>query len=63
MWKRGSLHGIRVGDIDSFQQMNRAIELNQIRPIIDRSFPFDEAMAAYRHQASGNFIGKVVITV
>jgi NADPH:quinone reductase-like Zn-dependent oxidoreductase len=63
MWKRGSLHGIRVGDIDTFRQMNRAIEMNNIRPIIDRSFPFDEAMAAYHHQASGNFIGKVVITI
>ena len=63
MWKRGSVHGIRVGDIDAFQQMNRAIEMDNIRPIVDRSFPFDQAMAAYRHQASGNFIGKVAITI
>ena len=62
MWKRGSVHGILVGDIDTFRQMNRAVEMHDIRPIIDRSFPFDEAIAAYHHQASGNFIGKVVIT-
>jgi NADPH:quinone reductase-like Zn-dependent oxidoreductase len=63
MWKRGTVHGIRVGDLDTFRQMNRAIEMHGIRPIIDRSFPFDEAMAAYRHQASGEFIGKVAITI
>jgi NADPH:quinone reductase-like Zn-dependent oxidoreductase len=63
MWKRGNLHGIRVGDIDTFQRMNRAIEMNRLRPIIDASFPFDEARAAYRHQASGHFIGKVVIAI
>ncbi len=63
MWKRGSVHGIRVGDIDTFQQMNRAIEMHHIRPIVDRIFPLDEAMAAYRLQASGHFIGKVVITI
>jgi len=63
MWKRGSVHGIRVGDLDTFQQMNRAIGMHHIRPVVDRIFPFDEAMAAYHHQASGNFIGKVAITI
>jgi NADPH:quinone reductase-like Zn-dependent oxidoreductase len=62
MWKEGTLHGIRVGDVRQFEQMNRAIETNGIRPVIDRIFPFDEAVAAYHHQASGNFVGKVVIT-
>ena len=62
MWKQGHLHGIRVGDKEMFEQMNRAIETNAIRPIIDRVFPFDEALAAYRYQDSGTFIGKVVIT-
>jgi NADPH:quinone reductase-like Zn-dependent oxidoreductase len=61
MWKQGHLHGIRVGDKEMFVQMNRAIEANAIRPTIDRIFPFDEALAAYRHQDAGVFIGKVVI--
>ena len=63
MWKEGSLHGIKVGNRDAFEQMNRAIDVNQLRPIIDRLFPFDEAVAAYGHQASGAFIGKIVIHV
>jgi NADPH:quinone reductase-like Zn-dependent oxidoreductase len=61
MWKQGHLHGIRVGDKQMFEQMNRAIEANAIRPIVERIFPFDEALAAYRYQDAGRFIGKVVI--
>ncbi len=63
MWKEASLHGIRVGSTKMFEQMNRAIETNRIHPIIDRTFPFDEAVAAYRFQASGAFIGKIVIGI
>jgi NADPH:quinone reductase-like Zn-dependent oxidoreductase len=63
MPRSGSLHGIFVGDRDMFEQMNRAIEVNAIKPIVDKVFPFEEAPAAYRHHASGNFIGKVVIRV
>lgn len=63
MRKRGNLHGIWVGDRPVFEQMNRAIEARRIRPIVDRVFPFEEAVAAFRHQQSGHFIGKVVIRI
>ena len=63
MWKRGHLHGIRVGDTPMFLQMNRAIETNAIRPIVDRVFGSDDALEAYRYQDAGSFIGKVVIAI
>jgi NADPH:quinone reductase-like Zn-dependent oxidoreductase len=63
MPKRGNLHGIFVGDHAMFVEMNEAIEAHAIKPVIDRVFAFDDALAAYRHQASGNFVGKVVIKV
>lgn len=63
MYKAGSMHGIFVGDRPMFEEMNRAVAVNAIRPVVDRIFPFDEAVAAYRYHASGAFIGKVVITV
>jgi NADPH:quinone reductase-like Zn-dependent oxidoreductase len=63
MPRSGSLHGIFVGDREMFEQMNRAIEISAIKPIVDKIFPFDEAPAAYRHHASGKFIGKVVIRI
>ena len=59
----GSLHGIFVGDREMFEEMNRALAVNRIRPVVDRVFPFESAPAAYRYQASGAFVGKIVITV
>jgi NADPH:quinone reductase-like Zn-dependent oxidoreductase len=61
MYKAGSLHGIFVGDREMFEEMNRAIAVNQLKPVIDRVFPFEEAKQAFAHHASGQFIGKVVI--
>ena len=63
MMTGGSLHGIFVGDRDMFEEMNRAISVNSIKPVIDRVFPFDAAPEAYRHHASGAFVGKIVIAV
>ncbi len=63
MPKYGSLHGIFVGDKRMFELMNRAIEVNGIKPVVDTVFPFSETPAAYQLQASGKFMGKVVITI
>jgi NADPH:quinone reductase-like Zn-dependent oxidoreductase len=63
MGKKGSLHGVLVGDRDMFESMNRAIDTNGIKPLVDRTFPFDEAVAAFEHHASGDFMGKVVISL
>ena len=61
MYKAGNLHGIFVGDREMFEEMNRAIAVNQVTPVIDRVFAFEEAKQAFAHHASGQFIGKVVI--
>jgi NADPH:quinone reductase-like Zn-dependent oxidoreductase len=44
-----------------FEGMNRAIEANGLKPVIDRVFPFAEAKAAYRHLKSQSHFGKIVI--
>ena len=55
------LQGIYVGSRRMFQDMNRAIAHHDIRPVIDRTFAFDDAKAAYHAmQAAGHF-GKLVI--
>ncbi|MDB5405796.1 MAG: hypothetical protein JWL84_708 [Rhodospirillales bacterium] len=61
MRKRASLHGIFVGDRAMFEQMLVAIKVTRIKPIVDRVFAFEESVAAFAYQASGAFIGKVVI--
>jgi NADPH:quinone reductase-like Zn-dependent oxidoreductase len=42
--------------------MNRAITVNGLKPVIDRVFSFEEALAAYRYYEEGRNFGKVVIT-
>jgi NADPH:quinone reductase-like Zn-dependent oxidoreductase len=44
-----------------FKAMNRAIAVNQLKPVIDRVFPFSEAPAAFRYDETGKAFGKVVI--
>jgi NADPH:quinone reductase-like Zn-dependent oxidoreductase len=63
MMKGASLHGIFVGGRDLFEQMNAGINVNGVKPVIDKVFPFDEARAAFEHAQSGDFIGKVVIAL
>jgi NADPH:quinone reductase-like Zn-dependent oxidoreductase len=53
--------GIYVGSRSMFRAMNQALDLHRIRPVIDKVFSLDEAVAAYRHLASGQHFGKVVI--
>lgn len=61
--KRASMCGIQVGSGDMFEAMNRAIEVAQLEPVIDRVFDFAEARAAFEYLASGKHFGKVVIRV
>ena len=63
MYKAGSLHGIFVGDREMFEEMNRAVSVNHVKPVIDRVFAFEEAVAAFEHHASGQFMGKIVVQV
>jgi NADPH:quinone reductase-like Zn-dependent oxidoreductase len=63
MLKGASMHGIVVGNRAMFEEMNQAIEVNKIKPVIDKVFPFEEAAEAYRYQASGGLLGKIVITI
>jgi len=63
MLKGASLHGIFVGGRELFEQMNAAINVSGIRPVIDKVFKFDQAKDAFTHAISGDFVGKVVIAI
>lgn len=56
------IQGVLVGDRDAFEAMHRAIEANGLKPVIDRTFPWPEARAAFDHLAAGRHLGKVVVT-
>lgn len=51
-----------VGSVRHFQTMNEAIENWNIRPVVDRVFPFDQARQAYQCLERGEHFGKIVIT-
>ena len=58
-----TVRGIFVGSRRMFEDMNRAITLNKVAPVIDSVFEFDEVAAALRHMESGAHFGKIVVRV
>jgi NADPH:quinone reductase-like Zn-dependent oxidoreductase len=61
--KQIQVQGIFVGSRDMFEAMNRAIEMHQMHPVVDRVFPFEETREALRYMESGSHFGKIVIRV
>ena len=57
------IQGTYVGSVSMFKALNKAIGLHGLKPVVDRIFPFAEAVAALRHLESGQHFGKVVISV
>jgi NADPH:quinone reductase-like Zn-dependent oxidoreductase len=63
LFKSACVQGILVGSREMFEEMLRAMEANEMRPVIDRRFPFEQAPEAYRYLESGAHFGKVCITL
>jgi NADPH:quinone reductase-like Zn-dependent oxidoreductase len=61
--QRIRLQGILVGDRESFEAMNRAIAAHRLRPVLDRTFPLEEARAAFEHMAAGRHFGKICLRI
>lgn len=57
------LQGIYVGSVEMFEAMNRAITANKLKPVIYRTFPFEQAREALRYMESARHFGKIVIRV
>ncbi|NGN44610.1 NAD(P)-dependent alcohol dehydrogenase [Mesorhizobium sp. CGMCC 1.15528] len=57
------LTGISVGSADMFKDMNRAIGLHGLRPVIDEVFPFERAADAYAKLRAGRHFGKLVVAI
>lgn len=57
------LQGIYVGSKRMFIEMNRAISVNLMEPIIDRVFRFEEFRDALSYMDSGSHFGKIVVKI
>lgn len=61
LFRAARVQGIFVGSRVMFEEMNRAVSLHGLHPVLDRTFPFADAPAALRHLESGAHFGKVVV--
>jgi NADPH:quinone reductase-like Zn-dependent oxidoreductase len=61
--KSATVFGIYVGSREMFEELNRALEQSNVRPVIDKIFSFASAPEAFEYMASGSHFGKVVIRV
>jgi len=55
------MQGIYVGSRTMFERLLRAIELHQVKPVIDRTFPFADLKAALLYMESKQHFGKICL--
>lgn len=64
LMKAVRLQGIFVGSRQMFEALNQMLcQHNHLKPVIDKTFVFDEAKEALKYMESGSHFGKIVITI
>jgi NADPH:quinone reductase-like Zn-dependent oxidoreductase len=63
LMKHIRLQGIYVGSRAMFEDMNRAITVGKLAPVVDKVFSFEQAPDALRHMDSAGHFGKIVVKV
>lgn len=58
-----TLKGVMNGPRDRFEEMVGFVEKNEVHPVIDRVFGFEEGKEALKYLFSGKHFGKVVVKV
>jgi len=61
LMKAVRMQGILVGSRRMFEDMNKAIEGNRLKAVIDKTFEFNEAPVALKYMETGLHCGKIVI--
>lgn len=56
-------HVIGTGNGEIMKKVAQLLASGELRPVIDREFPLEDAVAALEYQAQGRAAGKVVVTV
>ena len=54
-----NLKGIAVGSRRQFVEMNRAIEIGNVKPVIDKVFNLEESAKAFSYMSTGKHFGKI----
>ncbi|WP_428331509.1 zinc-binding dehydrogenase [Mucilaginibacter sp.] len=61
MSKQIRLQGIEVGSKEMFTRMNKALDVNQISPIVDKVYAFEDAREALSALEKGTHFGKIAL--
>jgi NADPH:quinone reductase-like Zn-dependent oxidoreductase len=59
--KQLRLQGLIVGNRTQQQDMVRAIDANNMRPVIDKVFPLESIVDAFRYQETNKHFGKICL--
>lgn len=62
-WKQLTIMGSTMGSHDEFRALLHAVATSGLRPVLDRTFPLDEARAAQGRMESGEQFGKIALMV
>jgi NADPH:quinone reductase-like Zn-dependent oxidoreductase len=62
MAKQARLQGLIVGSRDNQKEFVRALNVNGIKPVIDKTFKLDELADAFRYEEAGKHFGKICIS-
>jgi NADPH:quinone reductase-like Zn-dependent oxidoreductase len=63
LMKSARAQGIYVGSRADYLRMSEFIAKHQLRPVIERAYPLEQFEEALELMDSGNFVGKIVLTL
>lgn len=63
MGKSARVQAVDVGSRQMFEDMNKAIRLHKLHPVVDRVFGFSELGAALKYLGEGRHLGKICLRV
>lgn len=61
IWKQAQIVGMECGSKEDLEQIVRAIEANEINPVIDQVFDLSDFGKAFKYLERGGHFGKIVI--
>ena len=62
-WKQISIMGSTMGTRDEFLSMLDFLESRNIRPVLDKTFPFSQISEAFKRMETGDQFGKIVLSI
>jgi NADPH:quinone reductase-like Zn-dependent oxidoreductase len=63
MMKFAMVRGIFVGTREHFEGLMRAVAVNRLKPVVDATFEFDDAVEAFKALKAAKHFGKIVIKI